>query len=246
MAAGRRRQRFGTLLGLRKQLTGRKETMNQRSRLFGLAAAAAFAFLLGQLASAQGNGPTGVLSDDLGNKVRSDAQGPYVDGLDCVSVIAGSAGGGFYQIRTVANSDQCNSQTWEARRFLTLDFDTGFTFDLDHDPCDSDPTVEAVPSRFIAGEAFARRAVTTSVTILVLAVNESGTTTQDTAWELRYRNRANVVVNGDGSRDIFLDQGFATADLFEYVQVVKKGRVVTQTVLRGTYDMPFHVTAREK
>jgi hypothetical protein len=214
------------------------------SRVRGLIpqiAALAFALFIGQLVMAQGGGPTAFVDDSC--MVRSDGRGIYVDNIACVSVIAGSGGGGFFQLRTVHNSDLCNLQTWGERRFLTLDFGSAITWDLDLDPNDLNPAVEEVPARFIASKAYAKRAVTTPVSIFILKVNADGTTTQDTAWELRYRNEASVAIYPDGSRIISLLPAFATADLYEIVQVIKKGRVTTQAEYRGTYQMPFSVTA---
>jgi len=218
--------------------------MKKYLRLFGLAAIATFALVIGHLALAQAGPPIGIVDDNWLNMVRSDARGPYIDGLECVSVTAGTGGGGFCQIRTVSNSDACNGQTWGERRFLTLDFGAPIDWDLDRAPGDLDSRLEDVPARFIATKAFARRAVTTPVSIHILKINEDGTTTQDTAWQLQYKNEAPVTIYPDGSRVISLAPGYAAADLYEIVQVVKKGRVTTTAEYKATYDMPFFVTVK--
>lgn len=215
--------------------------MKRYLRLFGLAAIATFALVIGHLALAQAGVPTGYVDDNYPNMVRSDGGGPYIDGFDCVSVIAGAAGGGFCQIRTVSNSDQCNNQTWGQRRFLTLNFGAPIEWDLDRVQDDPNSGLEEVPARFIASKAFARRAVTTPVSIHVLKINDDGTTTQDTAWQLQYKNEALVTIYPDGSRGISLAPGYADADLYEIVQVVKKDRVTTKAEYKATYDMPFSV-----
>ncbi len=247
--------------------------MNKRLRMCGLAATVLALLAVcplglskaGQKASL---GPfsagTGLVNDSLTDKVRSDGRGLYSDGVDCVSVIVGG-GGGVYQDRTVANTDVCNGElSWwspnpsglPTHRFLSLDFSlpvspTTTTAPGDLDGNGAAETVEKAPARFIASTAFAQNPSTTAVQILVLKVNADGTTTQDTAWQLTYRNQATVTVNTDGSRNIFLGQGLgdalATADLCENVTIVGPGgRVTTQCQRRGTFDMPFFVTAAKK
>ena len=237
--------------------------MNKSFRMFNLTAPLVFALLaLGPLALAGGgkltSGPaTGLVNDALTNMVRSDGRGLYVHGVDCVSVIVGSAG--IYQIRTVHNSDLCNGElSWwspnpsalPTHRYLSLDFGTSKPGDLDGSG--TAETIEKVPARFIANTAFSQNPAPTSVQIGVLKVNADGTTTQDTAWQLVYRNQATVSVNSDGSRNIFLGQGMgdatAIADLCEVVQTVnpKNGRLTTQCEPRGTFDMPFLVRAAKK
>lgn len=183
----------------------------------------------------------GIKSDGRSASLSCPACPLYTDGVDCVSVAAIS-GPGFSQIRTVKNSDFCNAQTWTQRRFLTVDFGSSVTFDLDRDPSDADATIERVPARFIANDVWAQKPSTTPVSILVLKVNNDGTTTQDTAWQFTYHNQAPITVNADGSRSFSLSPLQALADLCEVVHVVKGGRVSTSCVLRGTFDLPFSVT----
>lgn len=250
--------------------------MNKRLRMCGLAATVLALLGVCPLALAKaGQKPaqapspgTGLIDDNSPNKVRSDGDVPvlYDDGVDCVSVQV--AGGGFYQIRTVANTDVCNGElSWwspnpnalPTHRFLSLDFSSPVSPTTTMTPGDLDgngtaDTIEKAPARFIAGSAFAQTSTgttTTAVSIFVLKVNADGTTTQDTAWVLAYRNQATVTVNLDGSRFIFLGQGgaaLATADLCEIVTSVnpKNGKVTTSCTPVGTFDMPFFVTAAHK
>lgn len=243
--------------------------MKKAFGLFTLAAGLLFALLaLGPVASAQkGQGPgpgTGLVSDSSGNLVRSDGGGLYDDGVSCVSVIAGG-GSGFYQIRTVANTDPCNMEVswWSpnpthlpTHRYLALDFSSPLPPTTTSTPGDLDgsgtrDTVEKAPARFIANVAFAQGATTTPVQILILEVKSDGTTTQNTKWELKYTNEASITVHTDGSRDIFLGQdaaAAATANLFEIVQVPCHGgkQVCNTEQPRGTFSMPFFVTAVKK
>jgi len=211
------------------------------------------AFLIGPwggTAMAQVVPATGQLNDDaLSWRVRSDGRNPpiYVDGEQCVHVgFLPSAGS--YQLRTVSNvlttpdGDPCNSQTWGERRTLTLDFSTPVP-DLDLDPNDTNPQEEDAPARLLADSLFHKSKSTTPVRILILTVNPNdGTTTQDTAWELRYLSEAIIARNMDGSREISLSGTAANAELLEYV---RSGRKV-KTVSRGFFNMPFHLRAGPK
>ena len=207
-------------------------------RNFGLLALATILIvpLLGASTVSAQNGSTGTVSDDAPNMVRSDAAGPYIDGVDCVSVAP--AGGGFWQLRTVANTGECKSVlTNPTPRYLTLDFGTSTPpGDLDGDGFPEQ--LESAPARFIFNEAFKRKATTTPVHIYVLTVYDGGTT-QDTAWAIEYRNPATIVINGDGSRTLSLAAGAATADVYSVILV--RNREQRQFV--GTYDLPFSVIA---
>ena len=217
------------------------------------------AFLIGPwggTAMAQVVPATGQLNDDaLSWRVRSDGRNPpiYVDGEQCVHVgFLPSAGS--YQLRTVSNvlttpgGDPCNSQTWGERRTLTLDFSTPVVPgtpvpDLDLVYPDPDSNVEDAPARLLADSLFHKSKSTTPVRILILTVNPNdGTTTQDTAWELRYLSEAIIARNMDGSREISLSGTAANAELLEYV---RSGRKV-KTVSRGFFNMPFHLRAGGK
>ena len=206
------------------------------------------AFLLGAIfVLAGGNSalaaPAGTVSD-LSLGVGSDGGGTYVDGDRCVSVVGGKRGKGFYQLRTVSNSEPgCKEQAFE--RFLTLNFGAGSTpGDLDGDGANEQ--IEGPPARFIAFTAFGKKAARegTEVAILVMEVNADGSTTQETAWNLQYQNLANVEVISNDVRRIYLPQEMADADLFEIELTVNKGgKVKKKETFRGTYIMPFDVEA---
>lgn len=209
-------------------------------RQFGLLALATILIvpLLGtSTVSAQAAGSTGTVSDDVANMVRSDGAGSYLDGVDCVSVAIFS-GGGFWQLRTVANTGECKSaETNPTPRYLTLDFG-GSTPPGDLDGDGTAEQMESAPARFIFDEAFKRKATTTPVHIYVLKVNPDGSTTQDTAWAIEYRNRATITINVDGSRTLS-SGGAGTADVYSVILVRNK----EQRQFVGTYDLPFSVIA---
>jgi hypothetical protein len=205
---------------------------------------------MGEVAAfAQFSGNTAVVRDAPGNRIRSDGGGIYVDGERCVAVTIAKGGGGFFQLRTVSNvytvnndgETPCNSQDWNDRRTLTLDFGLGFTVDLDG-RSDDDPNgdeVEDVPARFIAERLYHKKAATTPVTILILTVQSDGTTTQETAFELRYVNQARIQRGMGNQRTIALSGNAAEADLSRYIK--KRKRTILQYL--GTFEMPFEVTA---
>jgi len=190
----------------------------------------------------------GTVSDGYSPGVGSDGDGAYVDGEDCVSVLGGTKGGGFYQLRTVSNAQPgCKENPFQ--RFLTLDFGDSMVAPGDLDGDGEYEQIEGPPARFIAGTAFGKKATRegTEVVILFMEVNDDGSTTQETAWQLEYQNRATVQVISNDVRRIFLLPGEAAADLFEIVESprIKKGRgkVTTTKKDHGTYIMPFEVIA---
>ena len=176
--------------------------------------------------------------------VRSDGVVIYENGVDCVSVAI--SGGGFWQLRTVANTGVCKSDT--TPRYLTLDFGspvspTTSTTPGDLDGDDIEEQQEFAPARFVFDNAFAKKAKTGSTTpvhIYVLKVNDDGSTEQDTAWAIEYRNPAQITINPDGSRTLSLAAGAATADVWS-VAIVRKRE---QRTFEGTYDLPFSVIAK--
>jgi len=189
--------------------------------------------------------PKGTVSN-LSLGVGNDGQGIYVDGQKCVSVVGGTRGGGFYQLRTVSNSEPgCKIQPF--LRFLTLDFGTDSAPPGDLDGDGAIEQVEGPPARFIASTAFGKKAARegTEVAILVLEViDDDGWTTQETAWQLKYQNFAFVTVLSNTRRQIHLPTGMADADLFEIVLAENKGgKLKKKAIYRGTYDMPFDVEA---
>jgi hypothetical protein len=168
---------------------------------------------------------------------------------DCVSVLADNPGSrrGFFQLRTVKNSDDCNQHP---ERFLVLDFGDSEVYDVDQDENTDDP-LESVYARFILGQAFSRDAEAdgTSVVILILETDYSGTrptTTQETAWELRYSSNADVFVDPDdpNTRTIRSDPGVSAAELCEItLQQQGKKKIKKVCAHRATVDMPFEVVA---
>lgn len=199
-------------------------------------------------ASAQ-NGSTGTISDATPNMVRSDGRGTYVDG-SCVDVAISPPG--FWQLRTVRNAGVCNGQPsyWSPgatvfHRWLTLDFGSPVSPTTSTTPGDLDGNgtaqqQEFAPARFVFNDAFVKRATTTPVHIYVLKVNLDGTTTQDTRWDIEYRNSASITVNPDGSRTLALAPGAATADVYS---IIPAGHHGTQSNYMGTYRLPFSVVA---
>ncbi len=214
------------------------------------------AFLLGAIfvlagANSALAAPKGSVTD-YSPGVGSDNLGIYVDGDRCVSVLGGTRGRGFYQLRTVSNSQPgCKVQRFE--RFLTLNFGV----DSDGAPStpgdlDGDGTAEQVegpPARFIASTAFGKKAAREGTEVhihLLEVIDVGGWTTQETAWQLKYQNLAFVEldVTDKNVRRIYLPPNMAAADLFEIEDIVnKRGKVKTKATLIGTYDMPFEVFA---
>ena len=196
---------------------------------------------------------TGSVSDSLVYKVRSDGGGLYDDRVDCVGVGADGAGG-WYGLRTVRNTDMCNSElSYWSPNPSNLPLHRYFTIELgavvgDLDGNGTAESIEKAPGRFQASNAFAKGATSTPVSIYILKVNADGTTTQDTAWAISYKNQAHVVAGmSAGSVEIYLLPGEADADLCEVVQVVNKGgKVSTRCSPRGSFDLPFDILAAKK
>ena len=183
----------------------------------------------------------GFVNDGSANMVRSDGRGPYVDGEDCVSVLR-LAGGGWFMIRTVSNTDACNSQT--THRYFEIDFGSPTTEDLDGDG--ELEQVESAPARIQFANAFAPQSATsTPVGLIVMHVNGDGTTTQDTGYTFTYQNEAQIIRDDSGTVDLILSGDKADADLYKVSQDVnpKNGRPRTTYELVGRYNMPFHVQA---
>lgn len=177
---------------------------------------------------------------------------------DCVSVLADDPGSrrGFFQLRTVKNSDDCNQGP---QRFLVLDLGDENDCDVDQDgkttgggkdlERDSNE-VEEVYARFIPAQAFSRDAEQegTSVVILILETDYSGTwptTTQETAWELSYSSNAQVDVDESDPNIRFITSqpGSSSADLCQ-IQLQLRGKKINKVCAhRATVDMPFEVLA---
>ena len=220
-------------------------TINRNFSLLALATTLIVPLLAISSASAQGAGSTGIVSDAAPNMVRSDGAGPYLEAVDCANV--GTAGSGFWQLRTVQNSGVCNGEPsyWtpgaaDYHRWLTLDFGAS-TAPGDLDGNGAAQQLEFVPARFIFNDGFTKRASTTPVHIYVLKVLASGATTQDTAWAVEYRNPAQITINADGSRTFSLTGAASIADVYRVIRI-NGGREQSQYV--GTYNLPFSVVAR--
>jgi hypothetical protein len=188
-------------------------------------------------------------------KVRGDglASNVYTDDSivgapqDCVSVLADNPGSrrGFFQLRTVSNSDLCNLNPV---RFLVLDFGDDNTYDVDQDGYTGG--LESVYARFIAWQAFSRDAEAngTSVVILILETSYDTNgphTTQETAWELSYSSNAQVDVDESDPNIRFITSqpGSSSADLCQ-IQLQQRGKKFKKVCEhRATVDMPFEVLA---
>ena len=213
----------------------------------------------GSIALAQ---TTGTVSDAAPNMVRSDGEGIYIDGFDCVSV-AILPGSGGYLLRTVANMGVCKDQRsyWNPdplnptvyHRWFTFDFGSPIPPTTSTTPGDLDGNgtaqqLEFAPARFNFDGPFAKKIKTTGTTpvsIFVSKVNSDSTVEQDWAWDIEYLKPATVVVNPDGSRTLSLAQGSAAADVYMITTTTgRNGRVTTQSTWVGTYDLPFSVIAR--
>jgi len=210
------------------------------------------------------SGTAWVNDNDVFYRVRGD--GPvgegnfsvYIDDSiehDCVSVIADdpNTNRGFFQLRTVKNTDACNQNPL---RWLVLDLGEGNGCDVDQDG--TSEAVESVYARFIAGEAYSRDAEEngTSVEILILETsydvnNEVTNTTQETAWVLTYSNNAEVTVDdppGDPNiRTISYwgsQFGPSTAELCE-IQLQPRGKKFKKVCVPcgDSVEMPFELLA---
>ena len=181
--------------------------------------------------------------DPDNNKVRSDGRGRYDDQEDCVSVRIDFTSG-TYQLRTISNViPGCKDQTRDVWRFLTLDLGAGNTFNFDQDR-DGPEGLEEAPARLVASRAFHKRAESTPVIIRILEVKADETgTTQESAFEITYRNEAHIIVVSDTKRVIYLEPTEAAADVCER-KPAPKGKNKFECVHIGTIaDLPFRVTA---
>lgn len=120
---------------------------------------------------------------------NDDANG-YVDEDQCVRVAIDKK---FYQLRTIRNTDACKALARGEWRYLQL---SGTGLDLDQDG--TVESTEDAPARFIAPDLFAPgRTSSTPVTILVLTVNDDGSTTQDTRYRIEYVDEAPIDKQSD-------------------------------------------------
>ncbi len=190
------------------------------------------------LAALQGGGDgayAAQFDDAAGYALRSDGAGAYLHGVNCVHSIGGSAGGGVYQLRTIAATTPCKAQIRGVWRYLKLDFG-GVLAPRDLDQDGSVESIEDAPGRILLDDAFAQGASSTPVRVLLFVVNGDGSTTWDTRYELRYR--ANAAATGTGSRIIEAATGSAAADLYEPIVQGRK----TVWSLVATVQLPFKLT----
>ena len=173
--------------------------------------------------------------DGATNNLRSDG-GAYPGGDPCATSEGGSAGGGLYQLRTIANTVPCKAETRGQWRFFTFDFGTD-PLPIDFDQDGLAESIEAAPARLIASAAFAPRgAVTTPVTIYILEVlPPPGATTQNTKWSIVYRTPATVSISG-AVRVVEALPANATADVYSYATGGSTG------VFVRTVSLPFRLT----
>ena len=177
----------------------------------------------------------------MGAGVGSDGGGAYVDGVDCVTGVAGSQGGGVAKFRTVDNNDSgCRSLARGDWRYLTFDFGAGNApGDLDGDGIAEQ--VEHAPARVGVNSPYKSTPDAHRIVIRILGVDGDGNVTEaDRAWILEYREPGTVIALGDTR--VITPDGLAMADLYETVVTVrgKKERHTQEFV--GTFFMPFSLT----
>lgn len=181
-----------------------------------------------------------VFDDATSNKLRSDNGSAYADGGpsyggNCVLSTGSTAGGGMYQLRTIAPTDPCKAVTRPGWRYFKLDFGAPVA-DLDQDGLLE--TIEDAPGRML-GAVFAQGATSTSLKILIFVVNPDGSTTWDTKYSLLFRGAVAVQNGGGGARVVQASAGNATVDVYAgYVDVPvhKNVRPI------ATVQLPFRLT----
>jgi hypothetical protein len=147
----------------------------------------------------------------------ADGLGSYLHDVSCVYSRGGSAGGGVYQLRTIAPTDPCLSASRTGWRYFRFNLGTP-SVDLDQDGVAE--AIEDAPGRLLAQDAFATGATGTTLRLLILLVNPDGTTELDTRWTVHYRAGAAVIDAGNGARIIEAVPGGAAADIYAgYVDV---------------------------
>jgi hypothetical protein len=189
-----------------------------------------------------GNPPdrySALFDESAGQRVRSDDGTAYADGgpnysPNCVLSTGSGAGGGVYQLRTIAPTDPCKAVTKPGWRYFKLDFGAPVA-DLDQDGVAE--AIEDVPGRMLVG-VLGSGATSTPVKILIFVVDPDGSTTWDTKWSLLYR--ANVAeVAGGGSQILQASAGNAAVDIYAgYVDTPVKKNVKPV----ATMQLPFKLT----
>jgi hypothetical protein len=184
-----------------------------------------------------------VFDDAAGNKLRSDNGTGYTDGgpdytANCVLSTGMNAGGGVYQLRTIAGTDFCKAVVRPGWRYFKVDFGAPVV-DLDQDGVVE--AIEDAPGRLLAPDAFASRATATSVRILIFVVNPDGSTTWDTKYTL-YLQEVAVSSPGGPARILQASGSSAAAALYlGYTDPARSSPNRTPTPL-ATVQLPFKLT----
>ena len=176
--------------------------------------------------------------DNTGNLLRSDGSGQYADGGPAYNpncVLSQRYGGGLYQLRTINNTAYCKAVQRPNWRSFKIELGVP-SLDLDQDG--TAEAIEDAPGRMLVDNAFAQGATSSPAKILLLVVNPNGSTTQDTKYELRFRNNISVTDIGNQSRILQAVTGNATVDV--YNAWAKGGKPVEPPV--ATLQLPFQLT----
>lgn len=181
-----------------------------------------------------------VFADATSDRLRSDNGTAYTDGgpsygSSCVLSFGNSAGGGIYQLRTVAPTDPCKAVTRPGWRSFKLDFGTPVV-DLDQDGIVE--AIEDAPGRML-GAVLAQGATSSSLKILIFVVNPDGSTTWDTRYSLLFRGAVAVQDGGGGVRIVQASAGNATVDVYAGSVDVPVHKNVSPI---ATVQLPFRLT----
>jgi len=183
-----------------------------------------------------------VFDDAVSNKLRSDGAA-YEDGgpnytANCVSSTGMNAGGGLYQLRTIAGTDFCKAVVRPGWRYFKVDFGTPVV-DLDQDGVVE--AIEDAPGRLLAPDAFGSRATATSLRVLIFVVNPDGSTTWDTKYTL-YMQGVAVSSPGGPARILQAAGSSASAALYlGYADPARSSPKGGSTALT-TVQLPFRLT----
>lgn len=170
-------------------------------------------------------------------RLGADGLGSYLHDVSCVFSRGGSAGGGLYQLRTIAPTDPCLSESRPGWRSFRFNLGTP-SVDLDQDG--TAEAIEDAPGRLLAQDAFATGATGTTLRILIVLVNSDGTTELDTRWTVHYRVGATVFNAGGGGRIIEAAPGGGVTDIYDGYVDVGRGGPKKQPIV--TVQLPFKLT----
>jgi hypothetical protein len=182
-----------------------------------------------------------LFDDAAGNKLRSDNGTAYEDGSpsyspNCVLSKGSNAGGGLYQLRTIAPTDACKAVIRPGWRYFKIDFGAQVV-DLDQDG--TAEAIEDAPGRLLAPDALATGATATSTRVLIFVVNPDGSTTWDTKYTLYLQG---VTVSGGGATHTLQASGSsaAAALYLGYADPARSPPKHNQFIT--TVQLPFQVT----